>query len=364
MIRTKRYHRACRLRQLIILLLIWIGGYVAADCQALPPGWGQDTTIGQQAVPEAQTSTMEQVPPVNPSTQIPVQPVPSPQTAPTTDVPGLQDPPVRPTGVTEDMGKYMGFENILERYVSLPYDAIMNTNLGESFVHLGYLLLLFLPLILLFRGGTSPVINLLVMALLAALLVVSAGSSYVQRNNISPDQAIPTIEQQKQTSSGKPLEELGHLLRKPLLAAYTPVGETMNRVSGPRDGITYPVLCGIFFILLFLAEHRLRERPLILRTFVHFTLLYTFLWLILSSGIPWYGLLMLPLGYLFIVRGIVRDGGWKGNGQRLRVGLLLTFVLVWLIMFFPSRFCGFFPISEISAKMPFSVSISQYQVGR
>jgi len=138
----------------------------------------------------------------------------------------------------------------------------------------------------------------------------------------------------------------------------------MQGVSGPKDCITYPVLCGLFLILLFLIEHRLRDHTVITRATIHFVLIYSFLWLLLSSGIPWYGLLMLPMGYIFVIRGVTRSGDWHLPGQRIRMGLLLGFVLIWVVMFFPSRFCGFFPISEISAKMPFSTSISQLQVGR
>ena len=347
-----------RLKGFVLLCALLTGSQLIG--QALPPGWGQDTTMQQPVAPPPQTLEPGELQPPTPAVEQ-VQPPPSFAETTTTAIP---PPPDRATGVTEDMGKYMGFENVLERYLSMPYDAVMNTNLAESFVHLGYLLLIFLPLLLLFQRTASPWIQLAVMLFLTLLLIVSAGSSFTQRQGVAPEQAMATLDQQMQADEGKPLDQLGHVLRKPLLAAFAPLGEAMRTVSGPRDGVTYPVLCGIFLVMLFYVERRLRGHGLLLRATIHFTLLYAFLWLLLSSGIPWYGLLMLPLGYVFVVRGMVHDQAWDKVNGKLRMGLLVTFVGIWLIMFFPSRFCGFFPISEISARMPFSTSISQYQVGR
>lgn len=49
-----------------------------------------------------------------------------------------------------DVHRFMGYEYLLPKYISLPYDASMNTNVRGPLFDIGYLLLLFLPILLLF----------------------------------------------------------------------------------------------------------------------------------------------------------------------------------------------------------------------
>jgi len=45
----------------------------------------------------------------------------------------------------EEVQRYIGYEDLIYRYTSVPYDVNVNMNLNGYFVEIGYLLLMFLP---------------------------------------------------------------------------------------------------------------------------------------------------------------------------------------------------------------------------
>ena len=86
---------------------------------------------------------------------------------------------------------------------------------------------------------------------------------------------------------------------------YQPIHKNFTEVySGEGDAITYPFLVLLLFLIFFLLNRRMQGNHKGVQAIVYFFLIYAFLWLILGSGVSWYGLLILPLGILFIGKGI------------------------------------------------------------
>jgi len=50
--------------------------------------------------------------------------------------------------IFEEIQRYLGYETLPVRYLSLPYDVTMNANVDAYYVEIGFLMLMFIPLIL------------------------------------------------------------------------------------------------------------------------------------------------------------------------------------------------------------------------
>jgi len=79
--------------------------------------------------------------------------------------------------VREELHRYIGYEELLPRYVSLPYDIIMNTNIAGPFVDIGYFFLLFFPILLLF-GLKNKLLKGLTALLMMLFLIISIPTGY------------------------------------------------------------------------------------------------------------------------------------------------------------------------------------------
>jgi len=84
----------------------------------------------------------------------------------------------------EEIHRYMGYERLLPKYLSLPYDVNMNTNIKGEFIDVGYLYLMFLPLILLTAIKNNR-IRIGIGCLLFIFLVFSIPTGYAAFNNVS-----------------------------------------------------------------------------------------------------------------------------------------------------------------------------------
>ncbi|PHN06459.1 hypothetical protein [Flavilitoribacter nigricans] len=273
----------------------------------------------------------------------------------------------RNTSVQEDINEFLGYEDLLfVRYVSLPYDTIMNTNMAAYFVDLGFLMLIFLPLIYLISDRINWLNRLGFILLCTLFLLLSVPSAYLNKEQLSVENAVAALETESSayTFSDAPLVTLAYQLKKPFINLYTGLYETLSAISGPRDGITYVALFLFLVLFLVLLDQRIRHHDVATRTSIHFLVLYVFLWLLLSSGITWYGLLMIPLLFLFVVIGMTTSTGLPPLTRKILTGLLLGASGIWALVAFAYRFANYDTISPDKAKYTYMAAMAEYQVGR
>lgn len=273
----------------------------------------------------------------------------------------------RNTGVQEDVNEFLGYEDLLlVRYISLPYDTVMNTNMASYFVDLGFLLIIFIPLIYLISARISWINRLGFMLLCIIFLLLSVPSAYLNKDQISIENATTSLatEMAENPFSESPLVAVSYQLKKPFIQLYTGLQDFLNRISGPSDGITYVVLFLLLIPTFLLLDQRIRHHDLGTRCSLHFLLIFSFLWFILSSGITWYGLLMIPLLFLFIVVGMTQSRQTIPQWEKILKTLLYTAAGIWTILAFAYRFANYDTASPQAAKFTFMAAISEYQVGR
>jgi len=79
-----------------------------------------------------------------------------------------------------------------------------------------------------------------------------------------------------------------------------PIVLVIDQFTDIRDSATYPI---IISLLLFALIMVLRKKVSLVNGFLWILgSIYFFLWWILSGGIIWYGLLMIPLGYVLLAK--------------------------------------------------------------
>ena len=86
--------------------------------------------------------------------------------------------------VREELHRYMGYEELFSKYISLPYDVTMNTNIENAFVDISYLLLMFLPILFLL-GLKSKGLKALTAFLMVLFLIFSVPNGFRAQFNLT-----------------------------------------------------------------------------------------------------------------------------------------------------------------------------------
>lgn len=228
----------------------------------------------------------------------------------------------------EEVQRYFGYEALLPAYMTLPIDASTNSNERGYFIEIGFLLLILLPIVVLWRlreKNKLLSIGFVLLCLIIQVLYVSSGfllngaSSKIFHGRISDYLAT-------QDST------VDHLLGSIYIVLNNigaPLLESLENISGHRDYISYPLLV-IFFIGVLFLFTRLeisRKNKLLLI----FSSVFAFFWLILSAGIIWYGFLMFPILFILVYAA---TNSQKSKGLKYAV---LSLTAVWLIVAFATR---------------------------
>ena len=267
----------------------------------------------------------------------------------------------------EDVQKFMGYELLSIRYLSLPYDTFTKSNIVSYFVDVGFLLLLFIPLVFLFKLEEKSIYNAIGLLLCFLFLLIAVPSAFLSIKNLSIAEGFAKIDQGFQNISftDAPLAYTSLCIHQLSLYAYQPIHSLMAVVSGQQDYITYPLLILLFSSVLMLVQHRVRAHGPKTKAFIGFMMAYFFLWLFIGAGIIWYGFLIVCASYILMIKGVIHNGEGKLLSSRLRKGLLIGMSSIWLFMAFAYR-AGSYRLNlqeNQTAKRILVDPIIQYQIG-
>ena len=203
----------------------------------------------------------------------------------------------------EEIQRYFGYELLLYRYLSLPYDVSVNINQQANFVDIGALYILFLPLLILLLMGDRRWLKALSILYLCFTWVISTSNSFVF--SISQDKIPSKISSldaylNSVSFSQEPFACLLAVLYKFSLTVYQPLEGLGQAVSGNSDYISYPIIFSLFILLSLFLTKPLKRLETKHRMVVVFFWAYAFYWFAFSGGIPWYGNILFLLG-LFMV---------------------------------------------------------------
>lgn len=243
------------------------------------------------------------------------------------------------TGKKEEINRYLGYENGFLRFLSLPYDLTMKKNVNLFSTDIGLLFLGLLPLF--FLGMAKGPVFLF--ALRAIFLFVWLGFSIITVYNpdtvLSSSEIIASIKSMHGASGTLPglISSLHIALITPLLylaGALSPL-YSMLALNSEVASVFYIIL--FIVILFFLSRPLLSREDKFSKSFFLLSGVYFFLWLILSSGIPWYGIGGLSLLPLFMAKYIFSDKENLAGSGRATYYLCSGMVAVWLVLLLPFK---------------------------
>jgi len=210
-------------------------------------------------------------------------------------------------GHREELNRYFGYEELLYRYITLPYDISQNVNQQGRFVEIGWVYLALGPIALLLVLYRRPKWFYTATICLSLYLLFCLSFSHIrdtrgQVYNPAADQEI--AHERYMRIDGllvDPIYRLGGVVSNPIRSFF-------DQFTGTRDHITYPLV--ILFILAILVFVNLFGKIRISRrVLLTILVLYASLWWLLGSGIVWYGLLILPIGGALMIKKIIYTTG-------------------------------------------------------
>lgn len=267
--------------------------------------------------------------------------------------------------VREEIQRYIGYEDLLQRYISLPYDVTMNTNVKGVYIDISFLLLMFLPIVFLFGFKQKPWLNAIFISFLMLMLTISVPTAYSTNNGIDITEVGTHLNDffDNNTFLASPIAYMATAGYQFFNFLYTFIHPVLQSVTGQSDYITYPFLIGLFVVTFFLIEQKVQYNETKTRVIIHFLYFFGFLWFLLSAGIAWYGLLMIPMGILFVMIGWQNKNLNVFPSQRIKQGIFLGVCFIWVTMAYVYRMSSYNPINKAAAQQAVYPVVLQYAGG-
>ena len=242
----------------------------------------------------------------------------------------------------EEIQRYIGYEDLLFRYLSLPYDSSVNVNLTANFVDIGFLYLMFLPLIfVILIRHRSKTLAIIVSILCLSMVLIATSNSYIY--NPLTSQGIKTesgqvLQQFPEDFSNMPVATLVSKMYTVTNKMFYPFKKLGEHITGQSDHFTYPFLLLLFIFTGYYMYGFLKDRKsntLMTVGFLFFN--YSFFWLVLSSGIIWYGFLMLSLGFVILILLLKKLKEREPFHYKWINASFIGFSIIWIVMSFVLR---------------------------
>lgn len=239
----------------------------------------------------------------------------------------------------EEIQRYIGYESGFPLYGSLPYDVTMNSNiLKAQYVDVGFLFLLLFPLLLLLARPKGVAQN--AMVALLALLLFGIGVWTVQLQETLAGMQSILLNNTEPAASGY-INGIWLSLHQAVLAVMAPLGGALEWMGRwPFWG----VFAGLSLLGALLGWGLLRKwpaHPAALKYLLIFTLGFGWLWMLMGSGIPWYGFPVMVLLPVYLLYGTLHFApgneatktsrglqltAWAGFGAYALISFLFLFI--------------------------------------
>ena len=246
--------------------------------------------------------------------------------------------PIENSAVREEVQRYFGYEELLYRYLTLPYDLSQNVNQKGRHVDFGFGLFAIMPLLLLVLVyKRKRIFYTLSVLLILYLSLCFRYSHIVTSSRIAASYDSPTWEQLSNGVDADLDQSLLFPVYKTGILLSAPIRAILDTVTGARDHITYPILCLLLFLLLW-GVARSKSMSQKIRHVILIFLMFSFLWYLISGGILWYGFLMIPLGYVITIYALRRPTDYLPKELNKGFNYFSILVLtIWLISGFVFR---------------------------
>ena len=188
----------------------------------------------------------------------------------------------------EEIQRYFGYEDVLFRYLTLPYDISANVNQQGKYVDIGFALFALIPLVLLILVYKNKKWFYGLMLIFIVYFFICLNFSFMMnsdRSRYNPATDLVTISKDEGVSQVI-LEEI-YTVAGTITA---PIISGLNYITGPKDHVTYPFICLLFLGVVWLILRRQEVSDRFKVIFI-ITSIFSMLWWLLSGGIIWLSLI-------------------------------------------------------------------------
>ncbi len=240
----------------------------------------------------------------------------------------------------EEIRRHLGYETGIVRFISLAYDSVMKINVSVVASDMGILMLILLPILMFVTSLRHLGWNLLKMLFILLILLVSIHSVNVMNGPFDYIVVLNSIQ-------GTSFSELATFkdLFLPLYA-FIKIGLlNLEKAVIPFYNTLTTQSLGICFILIsmfsipvyFLYRSSLAGLSVLSKSLVLFIYCVIQYWLVLSSGILWYGIVGFSLVPVIISLMATNEisGSYNNKFIQRYVGVCL---MIWLILILPLQF--------------------------
>ena len=244
---------------------------------------------------------------------------------------------IKNAGKRVEVQRYIGYEDLLARYTTLPYDVSANTSNQGRYFDIGYAIMALFPialLVLLYRRKKAFYLCMLFLILYLSFVF---NYSFVNIDGVGPVYPYNDNWEISSTSDTRtPVQvfitsvyRIAHQISSPILSV-------VKSLSTEKDRITYFILFLLFCAAIFFSKKVFSTNKKWNGLLVC-TIGYSFLWMILSGGIIWYGFLILPLAYVFIMRALNGPNSEKKIPASISSIILILALSPWILMSYVSK---------------------------
>lgn len=241
-------------------------------------------------------------------------------------------------------------------YLTLGTDSFLGVNMDKSFVDIGFIFLLILPLLLIWKKTQAKGLQWgIALFSFGFLLFISLPSAIYNYHDLTLGTLSGYLE--NYSYHPNPIQRSAEKIVHSFVGITGPTYEKlvlwMRSWKTPYGKWTYPFLIFTFLGFLFLINLLLKNKSKKVQFLVLVFLLVGFLWILFSSGIFWYGLALFPLSTLLILYGWDKMELWYKK-------LLFIFIMIQIAFHLPYRYARYYDTDQ-SGGLPLESAVSAYQ---
>ncbi|PTM10702.1 MAG: hypothetical protein DA408_15365 [Bacteroidetes bacterium] len=210
----------------------------------------------------------------------------------------------------EELQRYIGYEKGINRYLSIPFDLALNTNVkGLRHQETGFFLLALLPLLFLTFGSGNKLRTLLTNGLVAiggvfylALCFWSLTEAPDTAAHIAARHAANQGNLSALSASSQDFWlQLLDACEQPFLLIGGSLAPVWKSLSELPPLVYFPLLLGMLLVIPRILRHRTRQWPAELVGLGAFCLAFGWYWLLLGNAITWYAMPLWVLLPVFLI---------------------------------------------------------------
>jgi len=240
----------------------------------------------------------------------------------------------------EEIRRHLGYETGIIRFISLPYDLAMKINVSVVASDPGILMLILLPFLMLVASFRQLAWNILKILFMIIVLILSMHSVEVLKMPFDYYEAFHSIQAKsftELTSFKNVFGPLYVILKEVLVFWENALQPLFKHLTSQSLGMVFMLLSLVAFPLYFLYKSSLRGLNNISKYLIVVVYCVIQYWLVLSSGILWYGIVGFSLLPVIISVMATNENPDSYNHQYTKA-YTISCTALWLILILPVQF--------------------------